>query len=246
MADVSIRIPENRFAVKGRQVLLTLLLWIVSSAALSIATYAALHSFAPLWSPTDGPTVVIVAEVYFLFLASVFVVFGGWVGLRDNLNFRYTSRSDVLLALAVYILTLGVVMLLYWAFSPVLGPLPQTLFQILHDASDMSRLASADLVIWFFIVVRACLLAPLVEELLFRGLLFGWLRPRVSAWLTILLTAIAFMAIHYYPILFPFAFLFGLTAGWIRERTGSSLVMVTAHFANSVLFLTTAYLLVMR
>lgn len=246
MADVSIPIPEDCFAVKGRQVLLTFMLWIVSSAVISSATYAALHTFAPLWSPTDGPTVVIVAEVYFLFLASVFVVFGGWVGLRDNLNFRYTSRSDVLLALGVYVLTLGVVMVLYWTFSPVLGPLPQTLFQILRDASDMSRLATADPIIWFFIILRACLLAPLVEELLFRGLLFGWFRPRVPAWLTILLTAIAFMAIHYYPILFPLAFIFGLMAGWIRERTGSSLIMVTAHFANSVLFLMTAYLLAMR
>jgi len=246
MENVLSSIPEQGSLIKGRQVLLTFIIWIVSSAVIGIATYAALRTFAPLWATTDGPTVVIVAEVYFLFLASVFVVFGGWVGLGDKLHFRYTSSGDLLLALGVYVITLGAGVLLYWMLSPVLGPLPQTLFQILQNASDMSRLAAADPIMWFFIIVRACLLAPLMEELLFRGLLFSWLRPHVSAWLTIFLTAIAFMSIHYYPILFPFALVFGLVAGWIRERTGSSLPMVVAHVANSVLFLTTAYVVVTR
>jgi hypothetical protein len=99
---------------------------------------------------------------------------------------------------------------------------------------------------WVFIIARACFFAPLVEELMFRGLLFGWLRSRLSAWLTIVLTALLFMVIHFYPILFPFAFMFGIASGWVRERTGSSLIMVIAHFTNSVFFLTTAYILVTR
>ncbi len=246
MESVSLSTRKQSSLVNGRQVLLTFIAWIVSSAVISTATYVGLHTFAPEWQSPNGPTVVIVAEVYFLFLASVFVVFGGWSGLRDKLNFRLTSRGDLLLALGVYLVTLSAGVLLYWAVSPVLGPLPNTLFEILRDASDMSRLASADLVVWVFIIVRACIFAPLVEELLFRGLLFGWLRSRFSASLTILLTAILFMFIHFYPILFPFAFLFGVTSGWVRERTGSSLTMVIAHFANSVLFLTTAYILVTR
>jgi membrane protease YdiL (CAAX protease family) len=240
------RTGEQAVPVSGRQVVLTFIVWIISSTVIGTATYIALGVFAPAWSKTDGPIVVIVAEVYFLFLFSAYIVFRGWVGLRDSLSFRYTSLQDVLLALGVYIAALGVGVLLYWALSPVLGSLPQTLFAILQDASDMSRLPTADRVVWFFIVVRACLLAPLVEELMFRGLLYGWLRPHLSTWLTIVVTALAFMLIHFYPILFPFAFIFGIAAGWVRERTGSSLVMVAAHVANSVLFLTTAYILVRR
>jgi len=246
MEALSLNTGEQSSLVNGRQVLLTLIAWMVSSVVISTATFVALHTFAPEWQSANGPTVVIVAEVYFLFLASVFVVFGGWSGLRDKLNFRFTSRGDLLLALGVYLFTLSAGVLLYWVASPVLGPLPNTLLEILRNASDMSRLAFADLVVWVFIIVRACLLAPLVEELLFRGLLFSWLRSRFSAPLTILITAILFMFIHFYPILFPFAFLFGIASGWVRERTDSSLTMVIAHFANSVLFLTTAYILVTR
>jgi membrane protease YdiL (CAAX protease family) len=243
---VAITPSEQNYSIKWQQVLLTFALWIASSAVISTATYFALHTFAPEWGGTDGPIVVMVAEVYFLFLPSVLLVFGGWVGLRDKLNFQYTSRGDLLLGLGAYVIVLGVSVLLYWVLSPVLGPLPQTMLAILRDASDMSRLPNADAFTWFFIIVRACLLAPVVEELLFRGLLFGWLRSHYSAWLTILVTAIAFMLVHYYPILFPFAFVFGVIAGWVRERTGSSLVMVAAHIVNSVLFLTVAYILVTR
>jgi membrane protease YdiL (CAAX protease family) len=42
---------------------------------------------------------------------------------------------------------------------------------------------------------------------------------------------------HGYPIILPCAFVYGLFAGWIRERTGSTLNMVFVHALNNVLFL---------
>ena len=94
------------------------------------------------------------------------------------------------------------------------------------------------------IVVRACVLAPLAEELLFRGALFGWLRRRLSASLTILLTAALFAGIHMMPLLLPITFLFGVAAGWVRERTGSTLPFFAIHVLNNVLTLAIAYVLV--
>lgn len=54
------------------------------------------------------------------------------------------------------------------------------------------RLTSPDALI----LLRACLLAPVAEELLFRGALFTWLRRRLVASWTIALTAIGFAVIH--------------------------------------------------
>ena len=69
------------------------------------------------------------------------------------------------------------------------------MLQLLHFGSDMSRFPPAGPIVLGLIVIRACLLAPLAEELLFRGALFGWLRDRLSAGLTILLTAALFAGI---------------------------------------------------
>ena len=139
---------------------------------------------------------------------------------------------------------LGAAVLVYLCLSPFIGPLPETLLQILRRASDMSRMPSAGFLAWFLIIIRACILAPITEEILFRGLLFGWLRGRFNAVITIVVTTLLFTSMHYYPILFPLAFLFGAMAGWVRERTNSSFNFVIAHILNSILFLAVGYILI--
>ena len=70
-------------------------------------------------------------------------------------------------------------------------------------------------------LARACVLAPLGEELLFRGALYGWIRRRLGARTTIGVTAVLFAVIHPLPILWPAVALLGVGAGWAREKTGS-------------------------
>jgi membrane protease YdiL (CAAX protease family) len=230
--------------VSGRQVLLTLVLWIAMSALTGVGTSFALRSFAPLWATVDNQSITIVAEVYFLFLVSTFTVFGGFKGFRDKLNFKFTTGRDLWFAIKWYGITLVATAIVYLLLSPFISPAPDLLNQVLRHASDMSRIPSARFLAWILIILRACILAPLTEELLFRGLLFGWLRPKFGARTTIVLTALLFAGMHYYPILFPLGLLFGFISGWVRERTGSSLNFVIAHVANNILFLTIAYVLI--
>ncbi len=79
--------------------------------------------------------------------------------------------------------------------------------------------------------VMIVILAPLVEELFFRGWLFGSLRARFSAVVTILATAVLFAIVHMDPTgLYPIAVLApGLVLSVIRERTGSVKPAVMAH-----------------
>jgi uncharacterized protein len=76
-------------------------------------------------------------------------------------------------------------------------------------------------------------LAPLVEELVFRGLLYGWLAGRwgtVAAWIV---SSLAFAAAHVEPahiiLVLPLAFWFG----WLRRRTDSLLPSLVAHMVNN-------------
>ncbi len=79
--------------------------------------------------------------------------------------------------------------------------------------------------------VMIVILAPLAEELLFRGWIFGSLRARFSAGVTILATAVLFAVVHMDPTgLYPVAVLApGFILSVIRERTGSVKPAVLAH-----------------
>jgi membrane protease YdiL (CAAX protease family) len=43
---------------------------------------------------------------------------------------------------------------------------------------------------------------------------------------------------HIYPVAFPYAFLFGLAAGYVRRATGSTSNTILMHVMNNVLLLT--------
>ena len=51
--------------------------------------------------------------------------------------------------------------------------------------------------------LRWCVLAPIVEEMIFRGLLFGALAPRLGIIASALITALIFGAVHGDLVLFP-------------------------------------------
>lgn len=75
------------------------------------------------------------------------------------------------------------------------------------------------------------ILAPLAEELFFRGWLYGSLRARLSANAAIIACAIIFALAHWDGIgLYPVAvFLPGLVLTILRERTGSAKTAFLAH-----------------
>ncbi len=78
------------------------------------------------------------------------------------------------------------------------------------------------------------LLAPLGEELVFRGaILRRLLDSRLPLWGAIALSALLFMLIHMNPAQMPHAFLIGLLLGWMYWRTGSILPGVAFHWANN-------------
>lgn len=79
-------------------------------------------------------------------------------------------------------------------------------------------------------------LAPLLEELLFRGAIMQSLnRPGDSPWRSILLSAAIFGLIHRNPAQIPYAFLMGIVFGWVTWRTGSLLPAIAGHILNNSL-----------
>lgn len=84
------------------------------------------------------------------------------------------------------------------------------------------------------------LLAPLAEELVFRGaILRSLLKWNSRPWVAIVISAALFSAAHLNPAQIPHTFLIGLLLGWMYWRTDSIVPGVVFHWVNN----TVAYVL---
>lgn len=78
------------------------------------------------------------------------------------------------------------------------------------------------------------LLAPLAEEVVFRGaVLRTLLNSMRSRWWPVFISALLFALVHGNPVQMPHAFLVGLLLGWMFYRTGSIVPGVVYHWVNN-------------
>jgi uncharacterized protein len=83
-------------------------------------------------------------------------------------------------------------------------------------------------------LLGSVLFAPVFEELIFRGLLYGTLRTRLAWPLAGVASALVFALAHGYGAAgFLSVFLSGLLWAWVYERTGSLLPCMAAHVVNN-------------
>jgi membrane protease YdiL (CAAX protease family) len=112
------------------------------------------------------------------------------------------------------------------------GLQPEGMKQVFEIVRDLHQLALSLLLL--------AVLAPLVEELIFRGLLYGWLAGRWGRNVGWIVSSIAFAAAHTEPAHIILVFPLGLLFGWLRQRTDSLLPSLVAHIANNGLALVAA------
>ena len=85
-----------------------------------------------------------------------------------------------------------------------------------------------------FGLISIAIMAPIVEELLFRDAILGnFIKEGTAPKKAILYSAILFGLIHANPAQIPFALCIGLVFGWIYYRTGKLLPCITGHFINN-------------
>lgn len=116
-------------------------------------------------------------------------------------------------------------LLAIWAASAALAPFLDASDEqgLVPDDWDSSR---AGAFVAFFLVVAV--LAPVVEELTYRGLGFTLLAP-YGTWVAILVTGILFGAAHGLVAGLPVLTVFGVVVAWLRSRTGSVYPSMLLH-----------------
>jgi membrane protease YdiL (CAAX protease family) len=226
--------------VSGWRLLAALGLWLLLAGAGFGIAVLTLRVAGPRLTPSHRPDVVagVLVWSYLALLGALAVSFGGLSGLREVLRFRFTNVGDLVLAIGTWIACLVLGGVVSGLLSPLLG-------QSQNNAVSLLRL-SVDPLFVALVALSTCLLAPIGEELLFRGALYGWLRRRAPALAAAPLTAAVFAAAHLLPPLMPALFVFGLGAAFVRERTGSTLNTFVMHVSQNTLAVVAAYLILSR
>lgn len=177
-----------------------------------------------VWKLATGqnPQSNVVCNIVMMTLASVVIIalflMAKWAVVSPN--WIRTRPWDVICWSAVA--ALGLLIPSMW-FQELMPELPNV-------AEDMfNGLISNP---WGYVVIG--LMAPLAEEIVFRGaILRALLKWNENHWIGISISAVLFALVHANPAQMPHAFLIGLLLGWMYYRSGSIIPGMVYHWVNN-------------
>lgn len=210
------------------------------------------------WSTREALGVVLAAHMALIFVGSIVIAAGGWedpypvvanfaaavpfwiVGLATSwwvagrrggdamaqlgLSFR---PIDLPLGIVVGVVTqLVVIPVVYWPLLRVIG---SDTAEVERLAKELADSAQGPVGVTLF-VAMTCVFAPLVEEVVYRGVLQRG-TGRTSALLGVLVASTVFGVVHLQPLQFVGLTIFGLAAGLLAWRTGRTGTAIVAHVA---------------
>jgi hypothetical protein len=149
--------------------------------------------------------------------------------------------------LRIYLVSLGLlitlgmrVAVLVSGVSQMLNSLPD---QNQHPMVEMARQGPLGLVGWALLAIPVVLLAPVGEELLFRGVLLPWMTGWMGRVAALTVSAGVFASLHmFYGVFVGWVFFQGMLLGWARLASGGLRAPILLHLTmNSVALLMLAW-----
>lgn len=212
--------PQGMATEPSRRYPIRLAVWLLFVLALAAAGYAA------RLSDTETPEDLayryessIAAAVQYGFMLGILLLIARRLPLREL--FALHRPASWGRALGLSLLALIAIWVVSAAFAPFLDANEEQ--GLVPDGWDSSR---AGAFIAFFVAVT--LVAPVVEELTYRGLGFALLAP-YGPWVAILTTGVLFGAAHGLLVALPVLTVFGIVVGWLRARTRSVYPSMLLH-----------------
>ena len=154
-----------------------------------------------------------------------------WLAMRGRLSGALAPRRnararDLFLGLGSGVAAFIVLLLALGLVFQVIGfdpPEQQALQDVVEGGVDA-----------LLAITMAVLLAPVLEELVFRGALHQGLRHRAGFWPAALMSSGVFAAVHLEvvmssPVFLVQLFLLGVLFAWLLERTGNLAAPILAH-----------------
>lgn len=155
----------------------------------------------------------------------------GWTGI----GFRRTSVTAVLWMVPLLAVMLSVNAAVTVLVTRAVGNVQNPQVNALAPGGTMSL---RDLLL---LLLAASVIAPIVEEMLFRGLLYRYLRARMGVVGSVALSAGLFAALHAVPVLLPMLLVIGVTLALVAERYDSIVPCIALHALHNSLMLVVLY-----
>ena len=172
-------------------------------------------------------TVLSVLCLWIPFAVALVVVSRRWGQGQFSRDFKVHLRWVDLAGLPIGIASqLLLVPLIYWPLQRI-WPDAFSSDEIEQRARELWDKAHGGWIVVLVLVVA--LGAPIIEELVYRGLILQALQSRLNDWLALIISAAWFAMIHLQPVELPGLFAFALVLGICFQRTGRLGMSVMAH-----------------
>ena len=184
----------------------------------------------------DENTDLVIKLTVGMLLGAGFIVFavlawvvGIWKLPLSSFGLRWAPFANLLPVVLIYVLFIIPLVLLGWLWTQVLRaggvePIVQGPVKMFIDAIERGNPLEISL-----LVFSAVILAPLWEELIFRGLLYGYLKSRMSVFAALLVSSLIFSAYHLNEAALMPLLIVGIATGYVYERTRSLYFAIFFH-----------------
>jgi uncharacterized protein len=190
---------------------------------ISILAMLVLTPVIILLSPLTGKAFATL--VYYLMAMGI----SFWFAHSNRLKWNTTSTYNFELASGkiTALAAIGVIAIQIGVVSPLVSiiPIPEFMRQIFIEFGNQKGIFSA---------ITIIIAAPILEELVFRGIILDGLLKKYSPIKSILVSSILFGVVHFNPWQFIAAFIIGCFSGWVYYKTRKLTPSIIIHFANNL------------
>ena len=165
--------------------------------------------------------------IYYLFTMGVTFLIVNRIRIKkvgitsSRFNFEFSTPKIILLVLVTVIaIQTGII-------SPIVGSLPMPDF----IKKIFLKFAGYTGVFSFITIVIA---APILEELIFRGIILKGLLTKYSPIKSIIISSLLFGIVHLNPWQFISAMIIGVFSGWIYYKTQKLTLSIIIHMVNNL------------
>lgn len=175
-----------------------------------------------IWQQVIGSTDITVIELVVSMVVFSVMVIAVFLGARwAEVSPRWMATKQWLVLVWAVIAALGMIIPMTW--------LQENMPELPNWIEDQQEMLLGNY--WGYLAIG--LLAPLAEEIVFRGAILRTLLTTARPMAAIIISALLFALVHMNPAQMPYAFIAGLLLGWMYWRTGSILPGMAYHCANN-------------
>jgi membrane protease YdiL (CAAX protease family) len=161
--------------------------------------------------------------------STIFIFYYAYKRAKVPLKELFPSKS-------FNVLILVPVLLFFWAAQNIIGEVNAAFDKILPPPAWFwelfNKVFESDFGI-YGAILKVVIMAPIVEEMIFRGVIMHGLMRNYSSFTAVFVSALMFALFHLNPWQFPATFVLGILLGILMVRTRNIYLCIAGHAINN-------------